>query len=197
MINSNFVILGAVIFFLGSFGYILDTIKGKVRPNKVTWFIWALAPLIAFAAQLKQGIGRESILTFMVGFVPMLVFIASFVNKKSYWKIEKLDLLCGALSIFGLIAWQITQVGNIAIVFSLISDFLAGYPTIVKSYRAPETENYVLYLGNSIFAGITLLTITEWNFANYSFPLYIFLVTLLITILVKFKIGKAVAAIGN
>lgn len=105
MINSNFVILGAVIFFLGSFGYILDTIKGKVRPNKVTWFIWALAPLIAFAAQLKQGIGRESILTFMVGFVPMLVFIASFVNKKSYWKIEKLDLLCGALSIFGLIAW--------------------------------------------------------------------------------------------
>lgn len=87
--------------------------------------------------------------------------------------------------------------GNIAIVFSLISDFLAGYPTIVKSYRAPETENYVLYLGNSIFAGITLLTITEWNFANYSFPLYIFLVTLLITILVKFKIGKSVAAIGN
>lgn len=190
MLHPNFVILGALIFFFGSFGYIRDTIKGKVKPNKVTWFIWSLAPLIAFAAQVGEGIGMESLLTFMVGFVPLIIFIVSFINKKAYWKIEKLDLVCGTLSIIGLVLWQITKVGTIAIMFSLVSDFLAGFPTIVKSYKEPETENYVLYLGNATFALLTLLTIKTWSFVNYSFPLYIFLTTFLIAIFIRFKVGK-------
>lgn len=190
MLHPNFVILGAIIFFLGSIGYIWNTVKGKVKPNKVTWFIWSLAPLIAFAAQINQGIGMEALLTFMIGFVPVIVFAASFINKKSYWKIERLDLICGSLSITGLILWQITKVGNIAIIFSLVADFLALLPTLVKSYRQPETENYLLYFGNSIFALLTILTIKDWSFANYAFPLYIFVATLLLTVLIRFKIGR-------
>ena len=190
MINQNFIYLGAIIFFLGGIGYFVETIQGKVKPNKVTWFLWALAPMIAFAAQIKQGVGLESLLTFMVGFIPIIILLASFVNKKSYWKIEKLDLICGSLSIIGLILWQVTKVGNVAILFSLISDLLAGWPTIIKSYQHPETENYLIYLGNAVFALITLLTIKVWTFETYSFSLYIFILTLLITILVKFKLKK-------
>src|SRR3989338_11412716 len=190
MINQNFVYLGAIIFFIGSVRYIIKTLQGKIKPNKVTWFLWALAPLIAFAAQIKQGVGLQSLLTFMVGFMPIIIFLASFVNKKSYWKIERSDLICGSLSIFGLIAWQITKVGNIAIIFSIVADFLAGWPTFVKSFKYPETENYLIYLGNAIFASITLLTIKVWNFETYSFSLYIFVVTLLIAIIIKFKVKK-------
>lgn len=188
MISENFIYLGAVIFFFGSIGYFIDTIKGKVKPNKVTWFIWALAPIIAFAAQIKQGVGLQSLLTFMIGFIPLLIFIASFVNKKSYWKIERFDLLCGFLSIIGLVLWQVTKIGNIAIFLSLISDFLAAWPTVVKSFKYPETENYVIYLTNSIFGLITLLTIKSWNFETYSFSLYIFITMLIVAIFVKFRI---------
>lgn len=190
MINQNFIYLGAVIFFLGSIGYFIETLQGKVKPNKVTWFIWSLAPLIAFAAQVKQGVGLQSLLAFMVGFVPLLIFIASFVNKKSYWQIKKLDLICGGLSFLGLILWQITKVGNIAILFSIISDLLAAWPTVVKSFENPETENYFLYLGNATFALITLLTIKTWNFETYSFSLYVFILTLILTVILKFKVKK-------
>ncbi|VVA43318.1 conserved membrane hypothetical protein [Candidatus Roizmanbacteria bacterium] len=190
MINQNYIYLGAVIFLFGSIGYFIETLQGKVKPNRITWFLWGLAPMIAFIAQIKQGVGLQSLLTFMVGFVPFLILTASFINKKSYWKIQKLDLVCGLLSIIGLILWQITKVGNIAILFSIISDFLAGWPTIIKSYNHPKTENYLIYLGNAIFAAITLLTINIWTFETYSFSLYIFVVTLLIAILVKFKIKK-------
>jgi hypothetical protein len=190
MINQNFIYLGALIFFLGSIGYFIETLQGKVKPNKVTWFIWTLAPMIAFASQVKQGVGLQSLLTFMMGFIPLIIFLASFVNKKSYWTIKKLDLICGGLSIVGLILWQITRIGNIAILFSIVSDFLAGWPTITKSYQHPETENYLLYLGNAIFALITLLTVSVWTFETYSFSLYIFIITLLITILVKFNLKK-------
>ncbi len=74
MINENFVILGVVIGFIGSLSYLLSTIKGKTKPNRVTWFLWAIAPLIAFAAEIKEGVGIQSLMTFSVGFGPLLIF---------------------------------------------------------------------------------------------------------------------------
>src|SRR3989338_995897 len=144
MIDERFVILGVFIFFLGSIGYFKETILGKVKPNKVTWFLWSLAPLIAFFAQIKQGVGIQSLLTFIVAFIPLIIFLASF-------------------------------------------------PTVIKSYKEPETENYVIYFTNAIAALVTLLTIKVWSFEQFAFPLYIFLITLLIAVLLKFKIGMLFA----
>jgi hypothetical protein len=57
MLDEKFVILGIIVGFIGSLSYLIDTIKGKTKPNRVTWFLWALAPLIAFTAEIKQGVG--------------------------------------------------------------------------------------------------------------------------------------------
>jgi hypothetical protein len=190
MLDEKFVILGAILSFLGALSYLIDTLKGKTKPNKVSWFIWTLAPLIAFSAEIKQGVGLQSLMTFMVGFNPFLIFLASFVNKKAVWKIGQLDIVCGGLSITGLILWQMTRVGNIAIAFSILSDALAGVPTVVKAYRFPETENYQVFLAAGLNALITLLTIKVWNFEHYGFPVYIFLICFLLFLLVKFELGK-------
>ena len=192
MLNGNFVILGTIIFFFGSFGYVIETIQGKVKPNRVTWFLWGLSPLIAFAAQIQQGVGIQALLTFIIGFIGVAVFISSFLNKKAYWKIGKLDIVCGILSLLGLFLWFITKVGNIAIAFSILSDLLAAIPTIIKSYKEPETENYLLYFTNSISGLITLLTIKNWNFETFGFTLYVTICSGLIAALVKFKIGKII-----
>jgi len=190
MLNENFVILAVVVGSFTSIIYLIDTIKGKVQPNKVTFFLWALAPLIAFTAQIKQGVGIQSLLTFLVGFEPLLIFFASFLNKKSAWKLGSFDFICGALSLAGILAWYITQVGNLAIAFSIVADGLAALPTIVKVYRYPETENGLLYLGGFISALLTLLTIPSWTFAYYGFNLYLVVVTLIIFSLIQFKLGK-------
>ncbi len=67
---------------------------------------------------------------------------------------------------------------------------MAAVPTIIKSYYYPETESSFAYFTSAIGAAITLLTIKQWNFETFGFSLYIFIVTVLITILIKFKIGK-------
>ncbi len=83
MINANFVFVGVFFQSIGGLSYLIDTVRGKIKPNKVSWFMWSLAPLIAFAAEVKQGVGIQSLTTFIVGFVPLIIFIASFVNKRS------------------------------------------------------------------------------------------------------------------
>jgi hypothetical protein len=190
MLHPNFVILGALLGSIGTIAYIVDTIKGKVKPNRVSFLLWSIAPFIAFAAMMKQGVGISSLMTFSTGFLPLLVFIASFINKKAEWKITRFDLVCGLLSLIGLTLWLITKVGNIAILFSILADGLAAVPTIRKAYYYPETEIAWPWLATSIGIIFTLLTLKSWTFADYGFILYIFIADTLIWILVQFKIGK-------
>ena len=192
MINSNFVIIGVILQVLGSWSYFLDTIKGRVKPNKVSWLLWSIAPLIAFAAMIKQGVGITTLATFVVGFVPLVIFIASFVNKEAKWEIGKLDIICGLLSVAGLSLWLITKVGNIAIFFSIVADGLAAVPTIVKSYRYPETENSTVFFFGVINSVIALLALSKWNFQSYGFPLYLLFLNFILTGLIKFKWGLAI-----
>lgn len=190
MINENFVILGALFSLIGTASYIYSTLKGRTKPNRVTWFLWALAPLIAFSAMVGEGVGISSLMTFMVGFGPLLVFLVSFVNRKSVWRLTKFDLICGALSLAGLGLWAITKDAGLAIIFSITADGLALLPTLVKAWRRPETENYVSFLGGASSAFITMLTLKEWTLATAGFPIYIFVACALMVFVIKFKPGK-------
>lgn len=190
MLHPNFVILGAIFSFLGILSYLRSTLKGETKPNRVTWSLWALAPLIAFTAELDKGVGIQSLMTFMVGFNPVLVVLASLRNKKSEWKLGTLDYVMGALSLFGIALWLYLGEGNYAIFFAIVADGLAAVPTLIKSFKFPETENYMGYMGGLSAAFITLLTIDSWNFAHYAFPVYILIVNFMLVSLIRFKIGK-------
>lgn len=192
MINENFIFIGAILSLVGSLNYVINTLKGKTKPNRVTWFLWALAPLIAFSAEIQKGVGLPALMTFMVGFGPLMVFIASFVNKQSYWKITKFDIVCGALSILGLLVWAVLREGNIAIAMTIVADLLAALPTVVKSYKEPKTESSLLFLFASINATITLLAVKVWDFAHVAFPMYILLICSLLFVLIQFEIGPKV-----
>jgi hypothetical protein len=66
MINPNFVYLGMLFQFAGGMSYLIDTVKGKIQPNRVSWTLFVLAPALAFFAQLQQGVGMEIWATFIV-----------------------------------------------------------------------------------------------------------------------------------
>ena len=190
MLDKNFIIIGTLINSAGTFVYLWNTIKGHVKPNRVSFLLWSIAPMIAFAAQIKQGVGLASLMTFSTGFLPLLIFVASFTNKNAKWKLTWFDLACGFFSVIGLILWLITKVGNVAIFFSIVADGLAALPTVVKAYKYPETEIAWPWMATCIGVVLTLLTLEQWTFANSAFIIYIFIVSLMIFICAQFKLGS-------
>ena len=153
MIPVQFVYVAAALSGVGLTSYIVDTLRGRSHPNRVTGSSWSVAPFIAFAAQIQKGVGLTSLLTFMVGFGPLLVLVASFVDRHAYARVTRFDLSCGSLSIVALVMWQVTGKGNVAIAFSLLADLLAAIPTIRKAYRVPHTETSTAYLCSGIERG--------------------------------------------
>ena len=129
-------------------------------------------------------------MTFSTGFWPIMILAGSFLNKKAEWKVTKFDLFCGFLSIVGLVLWQITKVGNVAIFFSILADGLAAVPTIVKAYNYPDTELAWPWIATSFGVFLTILTLKELSFANSGFIIYILIVNVVIFSLAQFRIGE-------
>lgn len=185
MLNQNFVILGGLVNLTGISRYVIDTIKGGTKPNRATWLLWAIIPFIAFSAELKQGVGLLSVMTLVIGVGPLIVFLASFADRKSYWKLDNFDKACGVLAFLAIVAWIATSNGDLAIVLSMLAHFLACIPTLIKAYKKPETESSIVYMTGVTSTAITLLTIKHWSFANFGFPLYIMLISIVCILVVE------------
>ena len=181
------VFVGAVVQLIGIYPYVKETVRGDTKPNRVTWLMWSVAPLIGTAAALVKGVGWAVLPVFMSGFAPLIVFAASFVNPKSYWKLERFDYLCGLCSLLALMLWGITNVPEIAIVFAILSDGCAAVPTLIKSWRYPETETITAF-STGIFNSLTsFVAVRTWTFSAYAFPAYLVLINISIVVALKHR----------
>ena len=186
-------ILGAIISLFGIYFYAKETIKGNTKPNRVTWLMWSIAPLIGSAAAFSQGIGWATLPVFMAGFGPLVVLLASFVNKNSYWELTKFDYLCGLFSILALVLWAVTRDANVAILFAIMSDASAAIPTLIKGWREPETESVEAYSTGLISAITSFGAMRSFMFAELAFPLYLVVMNiLLIFVVIRKKLGISI-----
>ena len=193
MISENWIYLGTAIGALGAALYLRDTLRGTTKPNRVTWLLWAVAPLLAAAVEFNQGIGLRALPTFMVGFMPLLIFVASFHNPASVWKIRRIDYACGVFSIVGTVVWLVTRNGVVAISAAIAADFLAGIPTLMKSWTHPQTETLYSYVGAVVSMGIVLLTITDWTFEVAAFPIFVLCSASVDSVLIGLEPGPRLA----
>lgn len=187
MIDDRFMYLSALLIAWGAYSYIQDVRRNSIQPNLVTWLLWTIAPLIAFAAQVGADVGPASFLTLMVGLCPLAVFITGLT--KGSFRPTRFDILCGGASVIGLYLWQVTGSGVLAISMSIIADGLAALPTVKKAYLDPRSESPFLFLLFAISAAITLLTLNKLSLESAGFPLYILTLYVLLYCLTKFEPG--------
>lgn len=168
------VIVSAGISIFGATAYIRDTLAGKTKPNRVSWSMWALAPLIGTGAALAGGADPWATLRiFLAGFLPLLIFLTSFANRQSYWKLSSADILCGLCSLAAIATWIITDNPRLAILLAAIADGFALIPTLIKAWHFPETETGTTYLASLIATLLVIPSIPAWTIENTAFQIYL------------------------
>ncbi len=171
--HTLFAIAGMAVNFIACLSYISAVLKGEAEPNRVTWSLWALVPLIAGCAQLRAGVGISTLVVLSIGVGPACIVLVSFAKGKGSWKLGPFDYICGACALAALALWAVTGDPDTAIVLSILGDFAAALPTLRKAWIAPATESRLAYLIS--FAGMILgiLSIEETTFAAYAFNAYL------------------------
>ncbi len=174
------VFVAAFATMLATFAYVRSMLRGVVKPNRVSWLMWAIAPLIAFAAEVSSGVGWAALPVFMSGFSPFLIFAASFVSNKAHWKLATFDYVCGVLSGLALVLWYFTKDPVVAITFAIASDGLASIPTLKKAWNHPETESAWPYMVGVFNSSTSFFAFTAWVFSAYAFPAYLMIINFLL-----------------
>lgn len=168
-----FAIAGSVINFVACLSYVRAILRSEARPNRVTWFLWAIVPLIAGAAQWRSGVGISTLVVLSVGAGPACVVLASFVGGVGSWRLGPFDYVCGACSLAALALWAITGDPVTAIVLSILADAAAALPTVRKAWLEPATENRSAYLIAFIGMVVGILSVREATFSAYAFNAYL------------------------
>lgn len=181
-----FVIAAAAFQLFGGYAYIRATIKGRTKPNRVSWALWAAAPIISIIIIFHEGAQSWAALpVFMAGFIPVLVLLGSCFNKQAYWKLQKFDYVCGAMGVISLVLWVVADQPVIAVVMLAMTDCFAALPTIRKAWHHPETETAIVYVA-AMFGGIAgLANLTELAVIEFAFPLYLVLINVLILVAIN------------
>ena len=172
MFSEKIIYFAVLINFIGHIFYIKSILKGNTRPSLVSWFFWTLAPFLGVYFQLKAGAGLSFLPIFVAGFGSLLVLVVAFLTKNGFWKITTFDIYCGIFSLFALVIYIFTHNLGISILFAILSDAFASIPTLIKSWKFPETEMWAPYLLPIFSNAVGLIIIKDWSFSIYSFGIY-------------------------
>ena len=155
-----------------------DTLAGRTKPNRVSWFLWALAPLVSLGAAFSVDADIwASVRVLVGGVVPGVIFLGSFFNRKSYWQLTWFDWFCGGLSLTALLFWQFASSPLIAVLLAAAANTFALIPTFIKAWNFPETETRLIYINSFLSAVLIIPAIPVWNIANSAFQISLMLGT--------------------
>ncbi|MBT5819081.1 MAG: hypothetical protein HOI25_12195 [Proteobacteria bacterium] len=172
------VVISALLLFWGGYDYLRDTLAGKTKPNRVSWSLWALAPLISLGAAFDADADVwASIRVLVGGIVPAVIFLASFINKNSYWRLGRFDWFCGGLSLVALFFWQFADSPLVAVLLATTANTFASVPTFIKAWNYPETESRLIFIMSFLRAVLIIPAIPVWTIANSAFQIGLMLTT--------------------
>ena len=168
----SLVIISTLLMVWGGYAYFRDTLAGRTKPNRVSWFLWALAPLVSLGAAFSVDADIwASVRVLVGGVVPGVIFLGSFFNRKSYWQLTWFDWICGGLSLTALLFWQLASSPLIAVLLATAANAFASIPTFIKAWNFPETETRLIFITSFLSAILIIPAIPVWTIANSAFQI--------------------------
>src|SRR6056297_2986786 len=178
-------ILSAVIFFLGDIPYLLDTIKKKIQPHRVTWGIIWLQNIIAFASLYAEG-ARNSIMIVGAAIVIIgAIFIAALFNGTG--GTSKQDIIALILSLAGVLLWAVTSNPVLSIAANCFAVVVGVYPTLIKARDNPSSENPSAYFFGAISSFLAAVSVGSFNLPLLILPTLSVSIQVYLVYLIRFR----------
>src|SRR5579862_1074886 len=148
--------------------YIIDTIKGKTRPERATWFILSVLGLIGFLSQLAIEVNWSLVFLGVDTLATLIVLCLSFKYGVGGWTLlDRYALLTAAAGVaIALIASQpLAAIGG-----NILADFAGTFLTIRKAYLQPGTETSISWILVGVAATFGALDVGKLDYKLLIWP---------------------------
>ncbi len=178
--------------------YFIGIYKGTTKPHSFSWFLWGILTVIAFVIQILNDAGPGAWVT---GFTMIAcLFIAACGIRHFHENVRPIDWGCLIFSLLAIPIWLITDEPILAVLMITLIDYVGTYPTIRKSWVAPETEVAQTYFLSSVKFIFSIFAMSDINFVNSFYPAALIVLNFSVVFLLLYRrkiIRRHVSAIPN
>lgn len=176
------VALSSILTICSTIPYVIEIIKGKVKPRVVSWFTWSLLTGIAGAASLSDKQYPAAILMFFATTETAVIVLLGL--RFGERKFTRLDTFCQSGAILGLALWLLFNTPAVAVVATVAIDLIGAVPTIKHSWERPFEEAALTFFLGMAGALCTVLSAGNWKITAVAYPVYIVFINILLTLII-------------
>lgn len=163
--QTLFIVISSLLTLAAGVPYFLDVLHGKTKPRVVTWFVWAVLTAMAAAASLSDHQYASGILT-LSETVEISAIVAVGLMKSGILSIARFDVVCLIGALVGMALWWRFNSPAMAVLASIVIDFIGALPTLKHIWEKPSEETWVTFALSSVsglfaFFAATSIRITE------------------------------------
>lgn len=193
--KAIFGILSGIFVLLGILPYIRDIHLRKAHPHVLSWLGWGFITALGAFAMLAEGSEWAVVILFSNTLLCLSIAVYSVIRKVGVWSTTVFDFVFFGLGILGIVLWQTLDMPILALICAIIADFSFGLPTIIKTYKNPESETYFVWFTATISGFLSLFALKSFVFSEVAYPLYLFLFDLTVLLLVLKIVKKKIEII--
>lgn len=177
-----FILISTVLALISPIVYSVAILRGEAKPHRTTRFVLLLITSLTTLSLFAQGNRVAIYLAGVSTLQSIIVFILSIKYGMGGW--SKSDIICLVFALIGIILWRITKNPVVALYFAIGADFIGMIPAIIKTYHFPETEIWLFFALDVLAAIFSLLALEKWTLEEFSYPIYIMLINLIMVLLI-------------
>jgi len=151
--------------------YIIDTVRGKTRPERASWCIFALLGIIAVVSQLAAGATWSVGFTVIDSLAGTIIFVLSFRYGVAGW--TRRDQTALGVATVGVVLALITRNPLYSVAGVVLADGSGMVLTLRKAYLDPDSETAVSWFLSGIGGFAAALTVNRPVPAQLLYPFYL------------------------
>ncbi len=166
MIKENLHLIPFLLVVIANLPLYYLIYKKQIHLNIATFLLWILIDSIVILTTFFSG-GEVAYTSY--GFVLCDSLTMLLILNTKIWKWEKKETLVLILVVLGIILWQLTNAFYGLIFITILKYFIAGFPTLVDSYKRPEKGQSFFWLVITLSIFINILIIQNTVIQSYIF----------------------------
>ncbi|MFK4298133.1 preprotein translocase subunit Sss1 [Arthrobacter sp. GAS37] len=166
-------LVAAVIGVLGYVPYLMGIVQGAVRPNPVSWMIWALLGVVSLAGQIDGRAGLAAAVTAVTtaGCALITVLGLKGTSLRSSWSaLSRTDRACLAGALVALALLVTLRDPATAVILSNAVGVIGFIPTVGKVLQDPRGEGISVYAAAAVKFLLAIVAVQEWSVTTWLYP---------------------------
>lgn len=180
-----FLILSVLIACIRQIVGIFAMIKGNFKPQRMTRFLLFLVSLLLIVTLFAQKDRNAIYVILAIGIGNLIIFLLSL--RTGVGGTSRFDLLVLLMVIITLIIWKTTNNHILGLCMAIVANFIAFWPTIIKAWHLPGTEEWVFYALYVLSSLLAILSISNFTFGKLALPVFVVFMNGTLVLIIVFR----------